>query len=187
MRLSVDINQKDLQEIRQRLREQMELLRNTATPMSRCAIILYQSVMANFTHQGTDKEKWAPLAPSTIIGRMMKTGRKKGATGRMMILQDRGTLRQSITPKATNDEAEVGTNLNYAKILHEGGTIPMRFVKPKKAKALSWIDPSTGEQRFSLGHWIDRTEIPARPFMVLREEHKGRIMQVLRSWFFEGV
>jgi phage gpG-like protein len=51
-------------------------------------------------------------------------------------LRDRGELMQSIAPHSGSLWADASTNLHYARILQEGGTI-----RPKNAKAL-WIPAS---------------------------------------------
>lgn len=37
------------------------------------------------------------------------------------------------------------------------------YLRPKNAKALSWIDPKSGKRRFSKGHWIP--PYPGNPFV----------------------
>lgn len=58
----------------------------------------------------------------------------------------------------------VGTNVVYAPAQEFGATIPPRFIKPVKAKALHWKDES-GISYFSKGHEWPGARIPARPFL----------------------
>lgn len=52
-------------------------------------------------------------------------------------------------------EGKAGSNLVYARIQEEGGTIV-----PVHAKMLHWVDPDTGEDIFAR-----KVEIPPRPYM----------------------
>lgn len=61
--------------------------------------------------------------------------------------------------------AEFGVSVPYGSIHEFGGVIPARFVAPKTKKVLAWEDEETGEWRYSKGHMIGPTTIPARPFM----------------------
>lgn len=49
-----------------------------------------------------------------------------------------GTLRRSITATVTPLLGEVGTNVPYARAVHDG----RREVRPVSAKVLRWVDPS---------------------------------------------
>jgi phage gpG-like protein len=61
--------------------------------------------------------------------------------------------------------ARFGSKVPYAAIHEFGGVIPPKFVKPIRAKALSWIDPASGERRFSRGHMVGAKNVPPRPFL----------------------
>jgi phage virion morphogenesis protein len=175
--MRIEYDKKQLDAVRERLRKQLEILKNTPTLLPQIATLMYKSVMNNFKHQGTDKEKWKPLALSTIMAR--KKGKKGGGA---KILQDTGYLRTSIMPEVSGNEAIVGTNVWYARIHQYGAVIPPRFIKPINKKALHWIDTRTGEDMFSKGHKIGRTKIPARPFLWLRKEYKDRIMNLVANY-----
>ena len=52
----------------------------------------------------------------------------------------RGDLRKSILYVLKDNVVEVGTNIIYAKAVHDG--LPARFIRPKRAKVLVWwVDP----------------------------------------------
>jgi phage virion morphogenesis protein len=174
MRLEYD--RKQLEEVKERVRKQLELIKNAKGLLPQIATIMYQSVMKNFQEEGTDKQKWKPLSIATIMGR-----RKGRGGGRVKILQDTGYLRTSIVPRVEGDYAIVGTNVHYARIHQFGGVIPKRYVEPKEKRALHWVDKK-GEDRFSKGHWIRATKIPARPFLWLRKEYQDKIINLIARY-----
>jgi HK97 gp10 family phage protein len=60
----------------------------------------------------------------------------------------------------------------YARIQELGG-----HIRPIKAKLLSWIDPGTGERRFS-----KHVYIPPRPYLrPAFDEHKEEIVEVIQQ------
>ncbi len=77
---------------------------------------------------------------------------------------DTGRLRNSIF--ANVDESRltgiVGTNLAYGVWL-EWGVQGGKIIEPVNAKALSWIDPQTGERRFA--KWVKQGAIRGRSFL----------------------
>jgi phage gpG-like protein len=65
-------------------------------------------------------------------------------------------LRQSIQVQVDGTKrVRIGTNVVYSRIQELGGVI-----RPRRARALSWIDPQTGARRFA-----QKVVIPARPYM----------------------
>ena len=149
MSVNIKLNKKDLARIRERIKKQIEVMKNTAEPMAQASVILYQSVIKNFREQGTDKEKWQALSPVTLA--LRRKGKGKGTP---RILEDTGMLRMSIASEADNDTATVGTNLGYAKKHQFGGRI---------GKAM----------------------IPARPFLVLRENSHQKLIKLMENWFYK--
>jgi phage virion morphogenesis protein len=81
---------------------------NTRPLMQRLAQRLHFIVDENFEKEGRPR-RWRPLAPATIEERK-RLGYWPGR-----ILQRTGQLKRSITEKTTNNEAIVGTNLEYAE------------------------------------------------------------------------
>ncbi len=47
-----------------------------------------------------------------------------------------GTLRRSITSRASRDRGVIGTNLTYAAAVHEGSRA--HIIRPRNRKALAW-------------------------------------------------
>jgi phage gpG-like protein len=148
--------------------------------MKKVSVVMLQSVLTNFREQGTDKEKWKPLADQTIARR-----RKGKGKGEAKILQDTGTLKRSIFPFSSADEAGVATNIPYARVHHLGETItiPAMTIKPRRSSVLHFI--VDGKDIFAKSAMIPQHEIkmPARPFMVLRDDHKKRVVDILKQHF----
>lgn len=80
-----------------------------------------------------------------------------------------GTLLNSIQQRISSNgdtvTGEIGPqNVPYAAIHEYGGTIPARFVRPVRRKALRFFG-SNGAAIFSKGHTIPATTIPKRPYL----------------------
>ena len=102
--MKVEINAKDIEALRKRMKDMNNVLTNTKTPISRIAVVLYQSVMKNFSEEGTDKEHWKALSATTLMMR-----RKGGGSRSAKILQDTGFMKASIMPEVVSDKiAQVG-------------------------------------------------------------------------------
>jgi phage virion morphogenesis protein len=77
------------------------------------AAILFSTQRRFEREQAPDGTPWRPLAPATLAAR--------GRGGTPQILRDSGRLYASLTYRATNDEAAVGTNVVYGAIHQLGG------------------------------------------------------------------
>jgi len=86
----------------------------------------------------------------------IKRRRKGSGFGTPKILQDTGFLKRSIFPVAKENEAIVYTNVPYAPV-HQFGT------------------NRAGRN--------NNVKIPARPFMVLRQEYKDLILKTIEKFF----
>ncbi len=142
--------------------------------MRSIAEIMRDEVEENFAQEG--RPKWKPLRPSTIAKRE-KEGHWPGR-----ILQVRGQLAASITAKATDTQAVVGTNVEYAAVHQFGGKIGPRIIKPKNKKALFW--PGAAHPVKSVKH--PGATIPARPFLKIPETGMEKIRQKLARYITEG-
>jgi phage gpG-like protein len=180
MAVSIKLDEQKLRDVKARLKSQIDVMKNLNTPLSKIATNLYQSVMQNFREGGTDKEKWRPLAMFTLF---VKSHRKEKQTKKPLLLQDTGYMRMSIVPVVGDNFAQVGTNVPYAKLHQFGG-----MSEPNSVRIASFWRrrPSTGEQDVRVHEYtmnIRRHRVPARPFLTIREQHKQRIMGIVRSWF----
>ena len=119
-----------------------------------------EAVEKNFDEEGRPN-KWLDLTPQT------KKQREIQGTWPGKILQRRGGgdgLLGSISTKATNSEAVVGTNKVYAAIHQFGGNIHQSGIS-KKGKS-----------------WVRNITMPARPFLVFTDDDVEDIKENIVSW-----
>lgn len=100
--------------VRAALARLVALAQDLTPVMTTIAGIMHDAVAENFAQQG--RPRWPNLAPSTLRRR-----RDRGKDAQ--ILQDSGRLAGSIQLDFGPDFAQVGTNVEYARIQHFGGTI----------------------------------------------------------------
>lgn len=125
-----------------KLTESETRLGNNTAFQENLAAFLYNVTMTNFDTQG--RGKWEPLSARRISER----GNSEP------ILQDTGTLKNSILPFSDNNEAEVSTGISYAALNQYGGI--------------------NEEGRF----------VPARPFFELVESDTRHIESMAEGYFF---
>ena len=108
-----------------------------------CGLVLLRSIAKTFKAGGRPV-RWKPSARAKMTGgkTLLKTAR----------------LLRSITMDVSGKTLTVGTNVKYARILHEGGDIT-----PKTAKALKANIPGVGWRT------MKKVTIPARPFLVIQD------------------
>ena len=129
--------------------------------MKRISGSLLAAAEDNFEDQG--RPKWEPLSALTI------EQRKEDGHWPGKILQRSGRLKNSITPYWEAGLAMVGTNLIYARIQQEGGTIRARI-----AKAL----------RFG-GVMAQSVRIPARAYLGLTGQDMADLTDDINDWYDE--
>jgi phage gpG-like protein len=125
------------------LKELSKRLTNPQQALRECGLVLLRSISKTFKAGGRPV-RWQPSARAKMSG------------GRTMIKTAR--LLRSITMDVSGKTLTVGTNVKYAGILHEGGTI-----RPKTAKALKFNIPGIGWRT------MKKVTIPARPFLVVQD------------------
>lgn len=107
-----------------------------------------------------DGEKWEPS---------YRAEREGGKT-----LQDSGRLRDSYTHNVLSDvSVEIGSNLLYAAIHHEGGTITAK---------------DGGNLKFKIGNqWVQKksVEMPARPALGISTEDENEIHAITEDFLQE--
>ena len=134
-------------------------LKNMKPVMSRIAQDMVKESQMNFRNsKGPDGKSWEKLSSVTI------SMRRKGSSKPLV---NTGTLRRSISGRATSNQAIAGTNLIYAPIHQFGGTI-----KPRNKKAL----------KFGKNTRTSVT-IPARPYLGVNQ----RMNEKYRKWVVEWI
>lgn len=152
-----------------------ERTKNLRPAMQDIGAMLRTDALDNFKNQhDPDGNAWAPLKPSTILARARRLSggkgiRKKDGSLRSnavrtisgaKILQDRGTLRSSISVQnVTANSVTVGTKIAYAAIHQFGG--------------------QTGRGR--------KVRIPARPYIGITQSASKDIVSMLQTYLVEGM
>jgi phage gpG-like protein len=178
----ISYNIENDEKVRELLKKAGDKAKDLKVPLKRCGILMLGSIDKNFRAEGRPT-KWVKLSPMTIAMR-----RKEGKGAK--ILQDTGRGKGSIAYNVTsNQEVQIGTNLDYMKIHQTGGSIkiPARTIVPKKARVLHWVDPGTGEDVFAMyAHQKARmAKIPQRRFLLIQEEDKANIVKIFTEYLEE--
>jgi len=120
------------------------------------AALLLSTQMRFEAERGPDGNPWPPSIRALAEG---------GKT-----LRDDGQLVGSLTYSATNEGVEIGTNVIYAAIHQQGGTI--------KAKSADNLTFRIGDR------WISKAEvtIPARPFLGIDDDDMTEIAAILSDY-----
>ncbi len=158
--LEVDVSDalKEIEEVRKRLR-------NTKPAFDVIKVMLLQSTDANFAQGGRREgvpNSWPPLSPATI------ERRPKGqqANPRILIVRGRaGGLLGSITGRSKHNEAQAGTNKEYAPIHQQGG----RWGDSKRITGIIRIPSHTRRMRVRT-----KATQPVQPAAIAAERRRER-------------
>ena len=182
--LTVDIDDaatKALAEIAQRLGKSRGL-------MDAIGQQLVSSTLRRFqTQTGPDGKKWLPLAKATL--------KKRGANAKA--LQASGRLRQSITFRSTSGAVEIGSNLIYAALMHNGGTVdhyPLGRTLRLRQVTIERKDGTTAkvnrfakakhknaeERRVEVGAY--QITVPGRPYLGLSDSDRRSIARLAHDY-----
>jgi phage virion morphogenesis protein len=129
MPLSIEVTKTNFTEVKARIRQQINWLKQVDVPLAKIATEMYSGVQKNFREQSADGKAWKPFSITTLIE---KATRKRRRSVNPMLLQDTGHLRQSIYPEVQGSEAIVSTNIPYAKY-HQFGSKKIPNHPPKRA------------------------------------------------------
>lgn len=130
--------------------------------MERFGIVLEAGTIERFdTGRGPDGTPWLPSLRARTTG---------GKT-----LVDRGILRQSIRSIAGDDRVEIGSNIIYARIHQEGGTIAAKGDGRLKFRlpGIGWRSPH-------------QVIIPARPFLGISADDRDELIGQAEDWIAEA-
>jgi len=186
MGIFITYDKEAVKKIVKNLVDTRDRINNMKTPLMRISEVIYQSIMQNFSEEGTDKEKWKELSPLTIALR-----RKGKGEGKPKILQDTGYLRANIIPNATDEYATVGTNVGYG-FIHQFGGVSSPWILHTKAhirtQTMAWGRPMIPKKVKVKKHdkHMPESVIQARPFLYIRRLHMERIRKIASDWVFKG-
>ncbi|MDE9466878.1 phage virion morphogenesis protein [Xenorhabdus bovienii] len=167
----------DLTEFQKALQQLTDGLVDRTPMMRQIAGIMADAVEENFKQQG--RPAWLGWSPAYA---------KKRAGGK--ILQDTGRLASSIQQFSDNDEALVGTNVKYARIHQEGGTIN-RPARRQQAYYRMNKNGTVGNRfaRKSTSNYSElntipahKIQMPARPFLTLAASDADQIQTILERY-----
>ena len=165
---------------------------NTKSLMRDIAAAMLFSVQRRFeTETGPDGRSWARHAPRTAKARINRK-RRGNQPVTPKLLRDSNRLYQSISSEAGEREAATGTNLVYAAIHQQGGTVTqypqsrrVRFRKSgrrilfaRKAHKRVIEKPVT----FGLRSIV----IPARPYLGFSEADRAQILEIAEEHFADA-
>ena len=116
--------------------EQVRKDLNNATGFyARVAVLLDQWVQRNFKSQGGNVGNWVPFKAG---GRLVKGG---GLDMSAQLLQDTGRLRASFLPFHTQNNAGIGSDLDYAELHNDGlGNLPERRMLPQRIDVMDKVN-----------------------------------------------
>lgn len=109
--------------------------------------------LETMTDENFESESWGGQAWTDL---------KYPVAGQSKKLYRSGELKDSITSKATNTTATIGTNMIYAAIQHLGGKTSAHKITAKNKKSLAF----GGIARKSVNH--PGSEIDARPYLPIK-------------------
>jgi phage gpG-like protein len=180
IKASIQINNKEITKMLDELSDRLE---NPEDLLIELEGVLLDAVMENFDSGGRSEngqtEVWEDLKQSTIDKRKLQHGDK------YQVLVVTGGLRDSMTGYHDNEKAGVTTNKVYATTMHFGA---------KKGEFGGATIDSSGKKRFK-GKWVGANastqpipwgDIPARPFMMITNEERAEISDILEKYLKGG-
>ena len=162
-----------------------------STPLQRMGQRLVRSTNENFRNeQSPDGEPWKPLAQITKA--LRRRGKKDGEP---KILQDSGRLRNSVTSQVTMNidktTLEFGTNVEYGKTHQFGGPSEITVIRKKNKKIKTGKNAGKYRKRYitkgvsMATAYTETIEVPARPFLGVKEADKEAFKKILSDWYKE--
>lgn len=155
--------------------------RNLANPrkaLAQIGVLMVAESQLAFREQQHGRDKWDARAVPNVYGIIedFHAGRKSPPARRFErrpALRDTGRLVGSIAYKVFGrSTVEVGSNLEYAGVLQEGGPIKSKPIKPIRELLWKWLKKQNKSRKAELGWLFARKfddglegEVAARPFV----------------------
>ncbi|WP_417691545.1 phage virion morphogenesis protein [Roseibium sp.] len=165
----------------------------TGALMTEIQAAMLFSVQRRFeTELAPDGTPWQRHAPRTAKARAKrKTRGRSGGNGPITpkLLRDTNRLYKSISGEATETEAVVGTNLVYAGIHQQGGTVTQypqsRKVKFRKVGTQTRFAKKDHKRAFEKPVTFGQRTIviPARPYLGFSVQDRATILAIAEGYF----
>lgn len=169
------------------LRRKLQDLGHVRPLLDSVGMMLLRSVHKNF-RQGGRPTKWKPSLRARGQGR--KTGKRQSAMGQT--LRDTGKLYNSITYEISPPTVTVGTNVDYAPILHFGfdGYVTVKAHVRKQKSRNTRASKRKGRGKSSGVAFVKEHQrhmkIVARPFLLIQPEDHAGIKRRCQAYLATG-
>lgn len=181
--MGIDIKLKGEEKLAENINKKIARLSNTGTAMAQVVLVAYKDILLHFEKQEGPDKKWKAMKNNARFKIVRKDRESYIKTeSRVKLLQDTGSLKNSISFKFGKDFAIVGTNKIYAAAQNFG--LPPRVIKPKNKKFLRYaIDGNT--MVFSKNKKNITTTLPGRPFMWLSNSAISTMAKEVGKYAFQ--
>lgn len=166
---------------------------NTAPMMAEIEGAMLFDVQRRFeTETGPDGQAWQRMSKRTAAARAKRKTRGNGPVT-PKLLRDSNRLYSSISGSSGEDFAEVGTNLDYARIHQEGGVIEQypqsRMVRFRKVGNQMRFARKAHKRAFEkpVTYGARTITIPARPYLGFSEAGRAKILGIIEKHFGEDL
>ena len=150
-----------------------------AVALKQIGALMVAESQRSFKSQEFGEKKWDARAKVNVFGIIAdfhagKTAPPKRRFQDRPALRDTGRLAGSIAFEVKGDVVEVGTNVDYAKVLNEGGEVESKPITSKVRRLLwRWLKKQDTDLKKRLGWVLNakfrdktiKTEVPARQFV----------------------
>jgi len=168
--------------------------------LKQVGVLMVAESQRSFRDQKHGRDKWEPRAPVNVYGIIADFAKGSKPPARRFenskTLRDTGRLSASIAFRVLGRKAvEVGSNLEYAAVLHHGGKIESETITPEVQKSLGkWLKTKKGVGfKDQLGWLLNKKftdtkltgEVPARPFVGITKQTINDVLATVKVAIME--
>jgi len=167
-------------------------LENPSAALKQIGALMVAESQRAFKAQKFGKDAWSPRGVPNVYGIIadFHAGRRPPARRfePRPALRDTGRLAASISFKVSGDSVSVGSNLDYASVLHSGGPIESKPITEQVRKLLGKFLKGAGKQwKKQLGFILNKKfkgetlkgEVQARPFVGITTQTRKDIEEAI--------
>ena len=161
--------------------------------LKQIGVLMVAESQRAFRDQKFGPDAWEPRGKVNtfgILADLASGGNPKARRfQRRPALRDTGRLSSSIASRVVGSRiVEVGTNLDYAAVHQEGGTVTSEKITPSMQRRLwKWLKPKGKDLKAQLGWLLNRkyrgqsltSEVPARPFVGITKATIASVREVV--------